>query len=304
MNVRILVTGSNGFLARHLIPELRRRYSCAIVGLGRASVCKAPVDDYIHANLTDYLTLRAAVRKLMPTAIFHLAGSYRKTIHELHRDNIVATDVLLRVVQEVVPEARILAIGSAAEYGNGTPPITEEATCQPIEPYGTSKLAATKLLVAAHKTWGARVAIARLFNVVGPGIPDHLLIGAVITRIIHALDTATDHICVGNIKAMRDFIAATDVVDGLVRLYEADRWGSIFNLCSGIPTPVADVVQTLLSLAPRPLHTIFDPALVRPQEIPVSYGSPAKAHGAVGFRARTPLVDVLRETWFARKSNA
>jgi nucleoside-diphosphate-sugar epimerase len=79
-----------------------------------------------------------------------------------------------------------------------------------------------------------------------------------------------------------------------------EPWGRVFNLCSGRPTAIRSVVETLLSFAPRHVRPVVDPALCRPDDVKVSYGSWERAHLAIGFTPATPLEDALRAAWRSR----
>ena len=102
---------------------------------------------------------------------------------------------------------------------------------------------------------------------------------------------------VGNLDCERDFVAVTDVVDGYVELMARECWGQVFNMCSGRPATIRSVVTTLLSYSPRPLGLVVDPALCRPDDVPVVYGSWERARRAFGFVPVTPLEGALRMAW-------
>ena len=102
---------------------------------------------------------------------------------------------------------------------------------------------------------------------------------------------------VGNLDTVRDFLNVEDAVDAYVRILETDQVGEIFNLCSGEPTTIRSVVETLLAFAPGKVGVEEDPTLVRHGEILASYGHWSKAAAAFGFRPTTPLSEALRSTW-------
>ncbi len=90
-----------------------------------------------------------------------------------------------------------------------------------------------------------------------------------------------------------------DVVEAYVKLVASEHWGTVFNLCSGEPRTVREVIERLLSHAPRELRLEIDPALVRPDDVPVVYGSSRKAHDAFGFEPRIPLEQAIAAAWAA-----
>jgi GDP-4-dehydro-6-deoxy-D-mannose reductase len=211
---------------------------------------------------------------------------------------------LLASVQRHSPECRVVLTGSAAEYGSvdaADMPVSELTACAPAGAYGVTKLAATELALEWARAWGLRVTIARPFNIVGPGVPSRLLVGALIGRVRHALEGPENErsptVRVGNVEALRDFVAVEDVADGMVALLSRPELEGVFNLCSGQPVAVRDVLETILSFSPVRLEWSVDPQLVRHDDVPVSYGTYARAEAAFGFRPTIPLDRSLREAW-------
>jgi GDP-4-dehydro-6-deoxy-D-mannose reductase len=148
------------------------------------------------------------------------------------------------------------------------------------------------------KKHGLRVAVVRPFNIVGAGVPESLVVGALLHRMRKALtDEANPTVPVGNLDSQRDFVAVDDVVEAYWRLIHAESWGQVFNICSGRPVPVRAVAERLLGFAPRPLRLQVHPALVRAAEATVVYGSWQKAHRAFGYEPRTGLEDAVRSAW-------
>src|SRR5207248_561315 len=78
-----------------------------------------------------------------------------------------------------------LLIGSAAEYGavnEDDVPITETMPARPIDHYGISKLAQTLIGQAAARD-GRSIVVARTFNAIGPGMPEHLSVQSFVKQI-------------------------------------------------------------------------------------------------------------------------
>jgi nucleoside-diphosphate-sugar epimerase len=298
-----LITGANGFCARHLARRVAGEDGCSVVGLDvhRDARCDASFDDYVAADIRDPNALTRIIEKLRPDFVFHLAGLVQGASHDVYRANLLGGIALLESVRAAAPGARVLMAGSAAEYGPVGPsdlPIIEAQPCSPSGPYAISKYAATLAAIDCAKKWGMRVAVARPFNIVGAGVPESLLVGAVLQRIRKALAEDADPIVpVGNLESRRDFVAVDDVVEAYWRLIHAECWGQVFNICSGRPLPVRFVVERLLSFAPRPIRLRVDPALVRTAEAADVYGSWQKAHRAFGFQPSTSLERALCAAW-------
>lgn len=292
----ILVTGAGGFCGSHLCARLRRD------GQSFRALFRRPSDrPYESASscvdLTDVGATENLICSLRPDIIFHLAGRSYGAIEELQRDNVAATSNLLSAVSRHTPQCVTIVMGSAAEYGPGErSPIDENAPCAPSSPYGLTKLAVTRDALRMAMELGLDVRVARPFNIVGAGSPRSMLVGALLSRIRDALRRGEREVSVGRLDTVRDFIAVEDVVEGLLRLSTASSASRIFNLCSGVGTPIRDIVERLLLHAPG-ISARVDSTLIRPDDVPVVFGDPSRAWIELGFRAEVPVNVALDRAW-------
>ena len=121
-----LVTGSAGFVGRHLLPRL-----------GAAGFEVVGTDQEL--DVADASAVASKVAELRPEAIVHLAAlssvaeSWRRP--ELaYRVNYLGARSVLEAAARAAPEARVLLVGSAEEYGSAEPgslPFTEAAPLRP-----------------------------------------------------------------------------------------------------------------------------------------------------------------------------
>lgn len=301
---RSLITGVNGFCGRHLVKRLVAEGVEHIVG---ADLAAAPADfeglsAYHQIDVSDDSQVRHVLQVSCPDTVFHLAGTHQGSGQAIYVVNVLGTVRLLENLRQISPHARLLVVGSAAEYGDVPPqdmPITETLSCRPSGPYGISKYAATLASLDYARAWGLKVAVARPFNVVGAGISASLVVGALLERVRIALETGVEspEVPIGNLDTERDFIAVDDVVDAYVKIILAGCWGEIFNICSGMPRSVRHVLETLLSYSARTVRLRVEPGLLRRSDVRTSYGSFEKARRAFGFVPRTDMGTALREAW-------
>lgn len=257
------------------------------------------VDEYVPADVCDRSDVEQLVRKVQPKFVFHLAGAVEGHVAELYEANFFSAFYLLEALRSYCPEARVLVVGSAAEYGSipfGELPVTEERACRPVSSYGATKHAMTLAALQYAQSYSMKVTIARPFNIVGAGIPRHLVVGAILFRAREALRSSVQPVVkVGNLESERDFVAVTDVVDAYLRMLFTGHWGEVFNLCSGQPRSIRSVVDILLSHLKRSVRLETDAALVRPGEPKIVYGDSGKARRAFGFKPSVPLETALRD---------
>lgn len=303
-NPRIaLVTGCNGFCGQHLIRRLADEMNIRIVGISRRQEpsLNGCVVECVKADVGDQGQVEALVSRYRPDFVFHLAALAEGAAADVYRTNFLATSYLLDALRRNAPEARILLVGSAAEYGNVSPgalPITEDHPCVPASDYAASKYAMTLLGREYAGRFKMKVVIARPFNIVGPGAPANVIVGAVLGRVKSALLIDREPVVeIGNLESARDFIAVEDVTDAYLRMVQGESWGEVFNLCSGNPISVRTVIETLFSNSSRPIRLITQPSLLRLSDPSIIYGDSEKARKAFGFRPNVPLGESLRLAW-------
>jgi len=296
-----LITGACGFSGRHVAKRLAGEGGYRIIGmdLPDSPFGEILLDDYFQADLRDPARTANVLAQVRPDVVFHLAGVLRSTASELYAANVLGTIHLFEAIRQSVPEARVLVVGSAAEYGvpvNPQEALTEDTPCHPVGAYAQSKYAVTLATYDYVRRFRLRIVLARPFNLVGAGMPATLLIGAVIRRIKEA-SAHNGVVYVGNLESKRDFVAVDDAVDAYIRLVNGEWWGEVFNICSGRPRSIESVVHWLVTRSPYPLRLDVDPQLMRDNDPPCIYGSFTKANRAFGFRPKVSLEVSLQAAW-------
>ncbi len=306
--MRALITGAAGFCAKHLASRLGRQPGAVIAGLDLLpTAVSSHFADYFPADITDAGAVAAIVTDFKPDVVFHLAGVGLGSSNRNHAQgtiykvNTVGAVNVLEAVLRHAPGCVVLLAGSAAEYGSvpeSVLPVVESASCCPETPYGISKYAATLAGLNFSSRHGMKVVIARAFNIVGPGMPEGMLVADLIARAKQALQSPGMAVVqAGDLRSERDFVAVSDVVEAYVRLAGSGYWGEIFNICSGRPCSVQVVAEMLFANAPRRIVLEVNPSLVRPGQMEKFYGSYEKARRAIGYEPSVSLQHALQLTW-------
>lgn len=247
--MRLLVTGSRGLLGRHLLPALRRLEPEALYGVSLEPPSEA---HELQADLTDRSSVADILSRTRPTAVFHLAGSFANAFETDWRNNVLAAENLFRELETQAPQARVVTIGSAAEYGAVPPsanPVREDQPAAPVSVYGLTKLCQTQLSQFHARTAGLQVVVARLFNLLGPGASDQLFVGRVERQIAACKAGTARHIDVGNLDSLRDYLSARQAAEALIALLLHGKAGDIYNVGSGRPVRMRDLLGRLLAEA-------------------------------------------------------
>jgi nucleoside-diphosphate-sugar epimerase len=224
----VLLFGGSGFIGGQVCRELRQQPRVsALTTPGRAQ-CDLVRDD------TDQV--RSLLREIRPDVVVNCTGRLTGTGYDLVQANAGVTAKLLDAIAAEVPGARFVRLGSAAEYGpvQADTAVGEDDPARPVSEYGATHLAGTHLVQIASAAGLVDGVALRVFNPVGPGLPEDNLLGRVITLIKTAERTGAGHISVGSLGAHRDFVDVRDAATAVVAAALTPELGArVFNVASG-----------------------------------------------------------------------
>lgn len=282
---RVLVTGPEGFVGRHLRAELGE----AFVPFG--------------GDVLDADAVAAAVREAEPSAVVHLAAessvaaSWERPT-DVWRVNVDGTVNVLDAVRHERPEARVLFTSTCEVYGNASRfPTPEDEPVRPISPYAVTK-AAAELGCALP---GVDVVVARSFNHEGPGRDDRFAVGSWTRQIARLEAEGGGSLLVGDLSAERDITDVRDVVRAYRLLLDPAVPAGTYNVASGRSVTMEHVVELLTGLARVPVRVERDESRVRPADIRRLCGDVSKLRGATGWEPAIPLEQTLADALAAAR---
>lgn len=288
-----LITGGFGFVGGHLRRELRSRgWSVVTVGHTAASSASRPdVDDRI-VDVADPTAMAACLADLRPDVVFHLAAT--STGPDVVSRTVAASlglgEGLRRAGRRGV---RVVHAGSSAQYGAAADnPVTEDTLPAPVSPYGYAKLAAEAVLCGLAADGSFEVVPVRAFNHIGPGESTATVGGAFAARVRDVVAGRAQRVTAAGLDAVRDFTDVRDIVRGYADLAERGVPGRLYNLCSGRPTTVAEVLDALLACAGLDrsvVDLVSTPPNERSARVAYQVGSPARVQHEVGWTATIGL---------------
>jgi dolichol-phosphate mannosyltransferase len=207
-----------------------------------------------EADLGDAQALRGLLRDIRADWVFHLAthGAYpqQRDIEQIVQTNVAGTINLLEAALKAGFEA-FVNTGSSAEYGFKDHAPAETEWLEPNSAYAVTKAAGTLYCSHIARSAGAHILTLRLYSVYGPFEEPTRLLPQLLARSLS--DTLPP--LVGPDTA-RDYIYVDDVSDAFVAAAaRTNATGSVYNIGSGIQTPlraVVDIVRRLRRMRTEP----------------------------------------------------
>lgn len=284
MTDRVLVTGAGGFVGRHLRERL--------------------VDSFVpfEGDVLDFEALGASLTSIQPSAVVHLAaessvaGSW-KNVARVWSVNVVGTVNVLEAVRRDQPDARVLFPSTGEVYGRAElVPTPEDEPVAPISPYAASKAAAELACAQAARAAGLDVVVARAFNHEGPGRDERFAVGSWTRQIVALEAEGGGTLLVGDLAAERDLTDVRDVCRAYQLLLDPRVPAGTYNVATGRPVEMREVVERLVELARVPITVEQDEARLRPADIPRLAGDSSRLRAATGWQPKIPLERTLADT--------
>jgi UDP-glucose 4-epimerase len=316
----VLVTGGAGFIGSHVVDALVAA-GCQVAVIDdlstgrRDNLGQWTGDDrveLIQGSIVDGLfgPLHAVTARRGPVSrIIHLAAqtsvvfSIENPLDEL-RTNCLGTVQVVDYAHRTGVRTLVFA-SSAAVYGDVAElPVSEDAACLPLSPYGVDKRAGELWLAYMSKVHGLATVPLRFFNVYGPRQDPSSPYSGVISVFVDRATAGRPVTVFGDGEQTRDFIYVADLVRAILAATFAERGGdgTPINLATGVATSVNQLAAEVARLCGGAAAIEHAPA--RAGEIRHSVASVERAADRLGFRARTPLSEGLAETvaWIRRGS--
>jgi GDP-4-dehydro-6-deoxy-D-mannose reductase len=286
--VRVLVTGSKGFVARWLLAHLEA------IG-DQVTALDAEVD------ITDAPALTDAITGAAPDAICHLAaqasvGASWKDQTATYAVNTFGALNVLEAALACNRPPRVLLVSSSEVYGRVQAvdlPIREDQPFAPASPYAASKAAAELIGLQAWLGRGLEVVRVRPFNHTGPGQRPDFVVPALAKQVAALARSGRGVLETGNLEARRELTDVRDVVRAYRALLESGAPGEVYNVCRGEAVSIHEVACRLLALAGVEAEMVVDPARIRPVDVPELRGDPTRLRAATGWVPEIPLDETL-----------
>ena len=331
---RILVTGGTGYIGSHTVVELMQQgYDVTIVdNLSNSSVDvldgisaivgKRP--EFANIDCNDYVNLEAVFKQYTDiVGVIHFAAS--KAVGEsvekplmYYRNNVGSLITLLEVMRQY-HVCNIVFSSSCTVYGQPDKdhlPVDETAPIQKaLSPYGNTKQINEDIIFdEAHADSLLHATILRYFNPIGAhpsaligelpnGVPNNLLpfVTQTAAGLRAELKVFGDDYDTPDGSCIRDYIYVVDLAKAHVKAVERMLAGTpteqveVFNLGTGRGLSVLEIVRGFMEATG--VNVPYQIVGRREGDIEKVWANPTKANEVLGWKADTPVKDVLVSAW-------
>jgi len=305
---RILVTGGAGCIGSNLVRTLLKAEPEKVIVIDDFSASyewNLPSDprvSLIRGSVLDDEKMKGAF-SFRPHYVFHLAAHFANQNSVDHPEtdllvNGLGTLKALEYANLVQVERLVFASSGCSVYGSQAPlPLKEEYVSLHLDtPYQIHKLLGELYCNYFYNYYGLPVAIARYFNVYGPGeVPGKYR--NVIPNFIWWAMHGRPLPITGTGEETRDFTFVEDIVDGTLRMGVVDgAVGEAINLASETETRVIDLANLINELTRNGAGMAFKPRRDWDKVIR-RRASIEKARKILGYAPKTDIKAGLKRTY-------
>jgi nucleoside-diphosphate-sugar epimerase len=297
----VAVLGASGFLGRHVCRRLTE-LGISHTTIGRTR--RPDVDAAIDLVTAGQQEVNQLLHEICPTAVINCSGAVRGSVGDLTRGNVVAAHALLSALGESAPSARLVQLGSSAEYGAVAvhEPMDERTPTLAGSPYGFTKLAASELVQHA-RAGGIDAIVLRIFNVSGPESPTSTMLGGLVEQLANA--GSGPSVTVDSLDGWRDYVDVRDVANAICLAAISQTVPPVANIGSGTPIQTRDWVAQLIAVSGTNARVIEkdDPSRAHKASAATVAWQCADITTATTHLDWSPAIDVatsIRDTWEAR----
>jgi GDP-4-dehydro-6-deoxy-D-mannose reductase len=309
--MKALITGITGFAGSHLADFLLAEHpDVEVYGTYRWRSRMDNVEhldgkiQLIESDLRDYTSVHAALDRVRPDYIFHLAAqsfvpSSWTAPAETLTTNVAGQTNIFEAVRALGLDPVIQIACSSEQYGLVHPdevPIKETNPLRPLSPYAVSKVAQDFLGYQYFQSYGMRVIRTRGFNHTGPR-RGHPFVTSNFCRQVASIEAGLRDpvIRVGNLEAIRDFTDVRDMVRAYWLAVTKGRPGEVYNIATGEGISIRALLDKILGMSKIEVKVEVDPDRLRPSDVEILIGDSSKFRADTGWAPRIPFDQTVRD---------
>jgi UDP-glucose 4-epimerase len=260
------VTGGAGFVGSYLVKLLvKKGHDVTVIDnlhKGKKENLEPVLSriKFEKSDIRDYDCLEKILKDI--DGVFHEAAltvvqdSFDRP-EEYHDVNVTGTENIFKLAKK--NNFKVVYASSSSVYGHKkNMPIKEDATRNPINPYGQTKLD-DEYLFEKYSKIGTKIIGLRYFNIFGKG--QTLEYAGVITKFLDRINQKEPPIIFGNGKQLRDFISVEDIVMANLLAMESKISNLLVNVGTGNAITISELAKMMLNISGLGMQPIFETPL-------------------------------------------
>lgn len=306
MKEKILITGTTGLIGSNLVDYILKKhyedYEIYATKLPRTEPYLPEYVKYYDCDFTDFYSCLNLIDDLKPEYIVHLGAQSYPKIGESNPFMTVDSNIngnlnILEAVRKAkyMPKSIVVACSSAS-YGDvkGKYPTSEDTAFNPLSLYGVTKATQDLMCYQYFKNFDLPIKRIRPYIIVGRNQGENNAINSFSKQIATIEKNGGKGVIkVGNLSSYRDITDVRDAVRGIWKLMFEGVNGEAYNICSGNPRKMKDILNQLIELSEADIKVEVEESRLRPSDIPLEHGSNHKINTLTGWIPEIPFKDTL-----------
>jgi GDPmannose 4,6-dehydratase len=256
--------------------------------------------ELIQGDLLDQYSLISALKKAQPTEVYNLAAqsfvptSWAQPVLTSEFTAIGVTR-MLESIRLVDPKIRFYQASSSEMYGKVLEvPQTEATPFYPRSPYGVAKVYGHYITVNYRESYNLFAVSGILFNHESPRRGLEFVTRKVTDGVARIKLGLSSELRLGNLDARRDWGFAGDYVEAMWLMLQQDTPDD-YVIATGETRTVKELVQVAFDRAGLDWeqYVKLDPAFIRPAEVDLLIGDPAKAKKQLGWTPKVSFEQMI-----------
>ena len=255
----------------------------------------------IQGDLTDQSSLDEAVKSIQPDEVYNLAAqsfvptSWNQPTLTGEVTGMGATRIL-EAVRKIRPEARFYQASSSEMFGKVREvPQTELTPFHPRSPYGVAKVYGHFITVNYRESYDLFACSGILFNHESPRRGLEFVTRKITHSVAKIKFGLANELRLGNLDAKRDWGFAGDYVEAMWMMLQQDEPDD-FVVATGETHTVREFVELAFESAGLDWkkYVVIDPKFLRPAEVELLVGDPAKAEANLGWKPKVSFPELVK----------
>jgi len=315
MAKRALITGITGQDGGHLA-ELLNSKGYEVFGIIRGQQNpkrvvverEQPYVKLIEADLTDESSLVRAIEVSQPDEVYNLAAishvgySFKNpeltlqvtgggVLNMLEAIRLSGGEKKIRFYQASTSE-----MFGGLDYNRPGKGYDENALFHPRSPYGVAKLYGHWITKNYRESYGIHASCGILFNHEGPRRGLEFVTRKISNAVARIHLGKQSHIELGNLDSKRDWGYAGDYVEGMWLMLQQDKPDD-YVLATGETHSIRDFLELAfkeVGINDWKPYVKQNPAFMRPAEVDILLGNPAKAESVLGWKRKVDFPGLVK----------